>query len=299
VQDLTFVGLVAEAMVVADELLEQPVPVDTLAWVLVLRAEALVQLGRFRDASASLARVEPILTDDWSSRGEALTARAGAAHWSGNLREAVEAADKALSVPTLYAANYMLSALTRAWATVELGQAPRPLPAASRGWMVDGATAEWSALHARSLGEPSRDLFLSAAALWDGRLAFRAALCRWAAADAARLADQSGASTILREVLEETERMGFEPIAHRDRRSLRLAGVRVTAARPQVSGTSLLTPREHEILGLVGEGLANIEIARRIGLGRPTVARIVSNAMAKLGAETRAQAVALVQGSTA
>ena len=68
-------------------------------------------------------------------------------------------------------------------------------------------------------------------------------------------------------------------------------------ALPGVQGTTLLTAREHEILGLVGDGLANIEIARRMGLGRPTVARIVSNAMAKLGAETRAQAVALAQAN--
>ena len=31
-----------------------------------------------------------------------------------------------------------------------------------------------------------------------------------------------------------------------------------------------------------------------MGLGRPTVARILSNAMSKLGVESRAQAVALV-----
>ena len=40
-------------------------------------------------------------------------------------------------------------------------------------------------------------------------------------------------------------------------------------------------------------GLNNTEIARQLGLGRPTVARMLSNAMLKLGAETRAQAVAL------
>ena len=297
VQDLTFVGLPAEAVVIADELLEQPLPPETLTWTLVLRAEALLQLGRFGEASASLARAELVLTDGWHSRGEALTTEAAIALWSGRPRDALAAAERALAIPTFYAANHMLTALTRAWAAVELGRSPGPLPDAHRGWMVDGARAEWAALRARSLGEPSRDQFLRAAALWDGRLAFRATLCRWAAADAARLIRAAEAAALLRDVLDEAERMGFEPIARRVRRSLRVAGVRVPRAAPPVSGTSLLTPREHEILGLVGDGLANIEIARRMGLGRPTVARIVSNAMSKLGAESRAQAVALAHAS--
>ena len=55
-----------------------------------------------------------------------------------------------------------------------------------------------------------------------------------------------------------------------------------------------LTRRERELVALVGQGLTNTEIARRMGLGRPTVARILSNAMAKLGATSRAHAVTLV-----
>jgi DNA-binding CsgD family transcriptional regulator len=54
-----------------------------------------------------------------------------------------------------------------------------------------------------------------------------------------------------------------------------------------------LTGRERELVELVGHGLTNLEIARRMGLGRPTVSRILSNAMGKLGAESRAHAVAL------
>jgi DNA-binding CsgD family transcriptional regulator len=36
-------------------------------------------------------------------------------------------------------------------------------------------------------------------------------------------------------------------------------------------------------------GLSNIEIARRIGVGRPTVAQRLGSAMAKLGVDSRAQ----------
>jgi DNA-binding CsgD family transcriptional regulator len=47
-------------------------------------------------------------------------------------------------------------------------------------------------------------------------------------------------------------------------------------------------------VALVGRGLTNNEISRRMGLGRPTVGRMLSNAMLKLGAASRTQAVALV-----
>jgi len=79
------------------------------------------------------------------------------------------------------------------------------------------------------------------------------------------------------------------------RRSLRLAGVRVPAGRRSSATTALgLTSREQELLVLVGRGLTNIEIARRLGLGRPTVARIVASAMDKVGADRRAQLAAFV-----
>jgi DNA-binding CsgD family transcriptional regulator len=55
----------------------------------------------------------------------------------------------------------------------------------------------------------------------------------------------------------------------------------------------VLTGRELEVLELVAEGLVNDEIARRLGLGRPTVVRLIRSAQQKLGAGNRAQAAAL------
>ncbi|HJP88784.1 MAG TPA: LuxR C-terminal-related transcriptional regulator [Candidatus Limnocylindrales bacterium] len=57
--------------------------------------------------------------------------------------------------------------------------------------------------------------------------------------------------------------------------------------------TKGLTARECEVLRLVERGRTNPEIARRMGIGRPTVARHLSNAMDKLGAESRAHAVVI------
>ncbi len=55
-----------------------------------------------------------------------------------------------------------------------------------------------------------------------------------------------------------------------------------------------LTARETDVVELVARGLTNAEIGRRLGLGRPTVARILASAMGKVGLERRAQLAALV-----
>jgi DNA-binding CsgD family transcriptional regulator len=82
-----------------------------------------------------------------------------------------------------------------------------------------------------------------------------------------------------------------EPMVVRIRRSLRLAGVDRKAARSV--NESGLTGREAEVLELVAGGLSNAEIARRLGLGRPTVVRLIASARRKLGATSRTQAAAL------
>jgi DNA-binding NarL/FixJ family response regulator len=52
-----------------------------------------------------------------------------------------------------------------------------------------------------------------------------------------------------------------------------------------------LTEREREVLGLVGEGLSNDEIAERLVVSPATARTHVSRAMVKLGARDRAQLV--------
>jgi DNA-binding CsgD family transcriptional regulator len=54
-----------------------------------------------------------------------------------------------------------------------------------------------------------------------------------------------------------------------------------------------LTRREREILGLLAEGMSGAQIAEKLVLSPETVRTHVRNAMAKLGASTRSQAVAL------
>jgi DNA-binding NarL/FixJ family response regulator len=58
---------------------------------------------------------------------------------------------------------------------------------------------------------------------------------------------------------------------------------------PQVA----LTPREVEVLGLVAKGMANKEIATRLGTASGTVKMHIQNILAKLGASDRTHAVTI------
>jgi len=62
-----------------------------------------------------------------------------------------------------------------------------------------------------------------------------------------------------------------------------------------VSPFPQLTPREHEVLDLIAQGLANPAIARRLVLSDKTVRNRVSDILAKLHARSRAEMVALAR----
>ena len=77
----------------------------------------------------------------------------------------------------------------------------------------------------------------------------------------------------------------------------RVAGHLVDALRRGTnSGTQALdslSHREHEVLGLMAEGMSNNQIAQRLGIGEKTVKTHVRSILAKLGVSDRTQAAVL------
>ena len=64
------------------------------------------------------------------------------------------------------------------------------------------------------------------------------------------------------------------------------------AAMKETEWRVLLTPREIEVLGAIGEGLPNKAIARRLDISLHTVKFHIESLFRKLGARTRTEAVA-------
>jgi two-component system, NarL family, response regulator YdfI len=64
-------------------------------------------------------------------------------------------------------------------------------------------------------------------------------------------------------------------------------------ARQPVASTQPLTRREIEVLGMLAEGLANKNIAARLGISEHTVKTHVASILTKLDAFSRAEAVAI------
>jgi DNA-binding NarL/FixJ family response regulator len=76
------------------------------------------------------------------------------------------------------------------------------------------------------------------------------------------------------------------------RRLIEEFATRLRAPAPSAA-LELLTDREREVLGLVGEGLSNDEIAARLVISPATAKTHVSRAMVKLSVRDRAQLVVL------
>jgi DNA-binding CsgD family transcriptional regulator len=109
----------------------------------------------------------------------------------------------------------------------------------------------------------------------------------------AALALADGDEAALRRSHAELQRLGALPAANIVAQRLRERGVRGVPRGPRASTQSNpagLTEREVEVLGLVAEGLRNVDIAERLFLSEKTVDHHVSAILRKLDVRTRGQA---------
>jgi DNA-binding CsgD family transcriptional regulator/tetratricopeptide (TPR) repeat protein len=114
--------------------------------------------------------------------------------------------------------------------------------------------------------------------------------------DAAMALLQSGDETDLRRSHETFVELGARPAASIAAQKLRELGVRGLARGPRASTREHpagLTVRELEVLGLLGEGLTNAEIAARLVISEKTVGHHVSSILGKLGVRSRYDAAKL------
>lgn len=155
-------------------------------------------------------------------------------------------------------------------------------------WRVDALKEEASDIAEPYTLEIAGD-WRAAASLWQvtGCLYEHASVLAW-----------YGTETDQREALAIFEQLGATPAAQSLRRQMRAHGVRRIPRGTRTSTRSNplgLTRREAEVLALLSEGLRNSTIARRLYLSPKTVEHHISAILAKLGVQTRAEAIALTR----
>ena len=257
--------------------------------VTYMTAQASIDLGRHRRARELIDELAGRATDEAQER-QRLWTLADAEFWAGRPREAIAAAEELLARFPRETSTF--ARLARGWAYADLGADPGPPTVVPRSPLLAGAGPELEGLSCLAQGRDAEaaELFIDAAARWAHRHVRGELRCLWGAGEALRRSGGSGAVDRLLVAERRAIEHGHGPLLDRTRRSLRLAGVRRDAPRVR---TGALTGRELEVLELVAEGLVNDEIARRLGIGRPTVVRLIRSAQQKLGAGTRAHAAAL------
>lgn len=304
-----WLGRLEDAVIEAEHLLRQPLFGRTRDQLLGTLGVALACLGR-HDESADVFEREGARALDPTALMFRESFRAEAAWLGGRFDLAEAAADRCLALERPDFPLSPLSAMAKAWVAWETAAAEGstatsaidlgPGPGAPRYPLLAATTIDFAGLTALAAGDgaTAADHFDRAAAAWEGRILLCELRSRWAAGEAARRhGDERGARDRLLAAEDRAEAVGLVGILPRVHRSLRLVGVR-RSQRSDRQGREL-SPREREVLGLVGDGHSSAAIARRLGLSPRTVDAFVTSAMTKLGAATRIEAAARAAGDGA
>ncbi|MBV9592209.1 MAG: AAA family ATPase [Actinobacteria bacterium] len=263
-------GRYSQADAAASEVLSHPRP-SPITEIVAGTVRAVLAIRRGEDARVLLERAWELAerTGELQRLALVAAARAEAAWVSGELLGASavhRALDLAWSAP---------GARTAMWETAEIAywRAQALLPIDSPGRLP----APFSLMIAGRWAEAARDWAEIGAPLWQAH-----ALARLPSLEAGR------------EALGIVEELGLPAYHHailRMRQSLGLSLPRGPRASHR-ENPAALTDRELEVLGLLGLGLSNAEIARRLFLSEKTVGHHVSAVLRKVGEPTRARAVA-------
>ena len=103
--------------------------------------------------------------------------------------------------------------------------------------------------------------------------------------------DRTRASRLLSSALSRALLHRYEGLEHAVEQTARAGQVRL--GRRAAPTEELLSGREVEVLKLLADGMSNPDIADTLIIGRRTVRAHVSNILQKLGATSRAEAVAV------
>jgi DNA-binding CsgD family transcriptional regulator len=168
---------------------------------------------------------------------------------------------------------------------------------------ADGWLAQAEAEHERAHDGAQPESWSAAAAAWDGlERAPLAAYCRWRQAEAlvAAGASRREASAPLQEAHAVAARLAARPLLRELELLAQRARLELTPAKaPSAPGQHSLqralglTPREAEVLTLLGRGWTNREIADALVISVKTAGVHVSHILRKLGAANRLEAAAI------
>ncbi|HEY6745695.1 MAG TPA: LuxR C-terminal-related transcriptional regulator [Mycobacteriales bacterium] len=260
-------GALDEVLRSAGALLDRTAPPDARALLLATLALAHADAGGLPTARALLGRAGPAARDR--------TVRwvwAEAAWLDGHAVAARDAAD-ALPGRDLAAG---LALLTGRWARQDTpadADEPPPRSGALGRIGVGPIALTVAAWDAGGAG------LVDAAAVWDGKMVRERVRCLLGAGLAGSVESLLAAEQLAAEA-------GLAALLGRVRRALRAHGV----SRRPTERAGGLSPREREVLALVGEGLSTRRIAELLGVTRHAAETYVKSAMATLGARTRTEA---------
>lgn len=260
-------GALDEVVRSAGALLDRTAPADARALLLATLALAHADAGGLPTARALLGRAGPAARDR--------TVRwvwAEAAWLDGNAAAARDAAD-ALPGRDLAAG---LALLTGRWARRDTAGGPDEPPPRSGAPGRIGVGPIALTVAAWDAGGAGLD---EAAAVWAGKMVRERVRCLLGAGLAGSVDALLAAEQLAAEA-------GLAALLGRVRRALRAHGV----TRRPTERAGGLSPREREVLALVGAGLSTRRIAELLGVTRHTAETYVKSGMAKLGARTRTEA---------